>query len=220
MFLAKYKTPRIQHIDSDLDANYAWVAAVDSGTQDDATTLAELDACCVATAGRYTVTVDADYKQVRSAIQSLIVAAIGADFSGWGSLTPPSRTIAARHFVVPKSQRDDVYTDSEQVDMGLLFHRSSVVSREERAAKLIALLYNRLARSDMDTTVDSISGLLQDYIRFGREGTASGDPDGLYDFLAATSGYAFTGLAAQSIVPITGTLADLVTQTLAILRGE
>jgi hypothetical protein len=148
-----------------------------------------------------------DYKYVRKEIKTLVYAIAGADLSNWNNLSAPEKVMASKYFVVPKSYRDLVHTDSEQIEYGIGFNTKSIESRISRRAKAISVIYNGLAMSDADETIDDVSNtsnLLYKYINFGREGTVEGNPEALFDYLEARTGtaYATTGLKAKAFTPI------------------
>jgi hypothetical protein len=66
------------------------------------------------------------------------------------------------------------------------------------------------------------AGLKYIYTDFGVEGTASGDPVGLFDYFAGTPGtpYEATGLPTKGFTPDGMSLADLSNRCLDILTGE
>lgn len=158
-----------------------------------------------------------DYKFIRKEIYILVVA------SGFVNLTTPEKEIAAQWFVVDHLDRDTMYTTPQQIVYGAVHHANSVEAREARAGYVMMELYNRLETADINTVMTDVSNddLLHLYITNGREGTLQGDPEGLFDYMAAVSGtsYSGTGFAAKAITPLDGvTLAALTDQICTVLK--
>lgn len=158
-----------------------------------------------------------DYKFVR--YQIMIIAAT----IGWSNLTASEKEIAVKWFAVGKTERDEILTLDEQITQGYIHHRKSVESRKNRAEAVMVELYNRLTWLEVTSIINDIesSGLLNAYINFGKEGTLSGDPEGIYDYLnaEANTSFANTGLLAKNYTPTGITLPDLVTKIMDILKN-
>jgi len=158
-----------------------------------------------------------DYKAARAKIYASVVSA-----GGFVNLTAAQKIVASKWFVVTKSDRDTVHTQSQQVAYGEVFHVNSKESRRIRMQKAITQCYNRLTQADANTVINDANGLVEKYIEYGREGTVEGDPEELFDYIEARAGttYVVTGLAAKTFVPTdAGTLAQLVTDLMNILKN-
>lgn len=159
-----------------------------------------------------------DYKVVR---QKIIEGVIGA--GGFSNLSTDEKEIAARWFAVVKADRDTVYTTEQQVQLGLVFHTKSVEARQARSLAVVMEIYNRLSKSDADDCLgDVVSNQLDYYYsRYGREGTESGDPEGIYDYFQSVSEttWASTGLSSKTYTPVSGTLSELVDRIMDILKN-
>jgi hypothetical protein len=158
-----------------------------------------------------------DYKMFRSSLATYVAAV------GFANLSVADKTIASSHFVVSKADRDTVHTLTEQIVNGRQFHSLSVECRERRLFAAESELYNQLSKANADIVItDVVSGdLRESYLKYGREGTIEGDPLGIFDYIEARAGtlYAATGLAAKGYTPISGTLAELVTKIMGILKN-
>lgn len=162
-----------------------------------------------------------DYKVVRGEMTALVTS------TGWTNLTVTQKQIAAAWFCVAKTQRDEIYTTAQQIQLGMLFHANSIEARQMRVAHAVMDVYNRFSKADADMIMDEVKAdnLLELYVSNGREGTGKGDPEGLYDYIEATvgtkyaSGGVVPGMAAKSMTPINGhTLQQVVDHAMAILR--
>ena len=160
-----------------------------------------------------------DYKYVRTEIYKLVTA------SGWPNMTIPERTIAAQWFVVDKNERDQIFPTETQILIGLDFHKRSIEARTIRFMYASMEVYNRLPKEEANQIVADIKAdnLAEQYIEYGREGTAMGDPEGLFDYIMATSGTrygpsgAVPGVAAQDIHPSGMTKAEFLNQCSQII---
>ncbi len=158
-----------------------------------------------------------DYKFIRKEIYILVLT------KGFTNCTTAEKEIAAQWFVVAKTDRDTLYTTPQQIYYGAVHHMNSVEARESRAGYVMMELYNRLETADINTVMTDVSNddLLNLYVTTGREGTIMGDPEGLFDYMAAVSGtsYSGTGFAAKGITPSNGvTLAALADQICTVLK--
>lgn len=157
-----------------------------------------------------------DFKQHRKMIA--IVAAV----TGWSNLSLEQKQKASSIFAVQKSYRDEVHTAAEQEANSLIYHTSSIQSREARMTCCEAKVYNRLLPADADVVINDMKtyGLTISYIRHGREGIEEGDAEGVLDYIQATEAttYELTGLVTKGFTPITGSLQDLVDELVAIIK--
>jgi len=140
-----------------------------------------------------------DYKFIRQKIIETVQA------SGWTNLQQTEKELASRWFAVPQNLRSEVFSIEQQILIGMRFHTESIKARYTRFTHASMEVYNRLPKSKADEIVFDIEndGLAHKYIEYGREGINSGDPEGLFDYMLATSGtsYAANGIAAQDINP-------------------
>jgi len=158
-----------------------------------------------------------DYKYIRYEI--MIIAAV----TGWANLSLEEKTIAAKCFAVGLTERLEIFSVDQQINKGITHHRKSVQARSSREEAALSLLYAHLSPVDANMVVDDTDNLMSVYINRGREGTTSGDPEWLFDYIEATPGtsYETTGFARKSITPMGMSLNDLVTAVMRILRdGE
>jgi hypothetical protein len=142
-----------------------------------------------------------DYKFVRGQIQQLYTSI------GWVSLTTKEKEICCELFIATKTERDELYTTEQQVDMGEKFHKKSVESRRKRTERATAELGNRLLKTEYEDVMDDISAgtnLFDKYVFFGREGTVEGDTEGIFDYLESRAGtsYATTGFIDKVFTPL------------------
>lgn len=129
-----------------------------------------------------------DYKRQRANLINYVVQ------SG-GSMPVDELMGAAEHFCLPKEVRDMFYTVEEQIEFGKLFHARSIQSRERRYSEVSMQLFNRLTYTQaLEVAADLQSGNhVWNYINLGLEGTAVGDPTGVFDYFSSASGTVFSG---------------------------
>jgi hypothetical protein len=156
-----------------------------------------------------------DYKRLRTGL-TLYVAGVG-----FSSLSAADKAIAARYFVVSEADRLSVFTREEMSVHGAEFHAQSCATRRTRLEKAEAVLYAYFALADVHALTELIQAttVREDYVEFGIETLAGDGKAGLYDWVQATSGtaYSATGFAALSYTPVEGTLASVVTRIMEIL---
>ena len=134
-----------------------------------------------------------DYKFIRYEI--MVIAAV----TGWANLTTEEKTLAAKYFAVGKTERDEIYTLDQQIDIGMLHHINSVESRNIRLAKVQMHLFNRLGKADIAIMSADVEGLTDHYLTEGVEGTLEGDGEGIFDYVDGTarSNHKWDGLGAD-----------------------
>ncbi len=165
-----------------------------------------------------------DYKYIRKEINSRVQTI------GWGNLTNDEKEIAVKIFcsAVSQSERAEVYSEAIQRQLSLLHFQAMQESRAMRYARSQAEAFLFLSQAEQDVIITDViaESVAQKYLSFGREGTESGDPEGLFDYINATTGtkYAVGGLGplgirAQSWTPYGRTLDQLCDDMLDILRG-
>lgn len=156
---------------------------------------------------KYGLATGYDYKYVRIQIYILVTTI------GWTNLSIAEKTIASIWFVVVKSQRDEVHTLEEQKANGRTHHEKSRQNRYDRHTAALMDVYNRLEKADAQSVLKRLedSNLLHLYIEYGIEGTASGDIEGIMDYVNSVAGtsFALNGLIEETYIPVEGTLTDL-----------
>lgn len=127
------------------------------------------------------ILINKDYKYIRNEIM-ILAATIG-----WSNLSSTEKDIAARIFAVGETERDELFTIEEQIDLGLLHHIYSKASREMRLAKTQMQLFNRLSKTDWSEVAIDTEALIPHYLNEGIEGTVEGDTEGLFDYVDGDS---------------------------------
>lgn len=158
-----------------------------------------------------------DYKNFR------LMYGIHVSERGFGGLSLFEKQMAAQHFVVDLAARSTVYTIAQQIEFGRIYHELSTACRNERMKKCQLTIYGRLNKSDWQVLLSDVSPLLFSYINYGCEGTDSGDPIGVYDFLSAKPGTIFenTGMPKKNMYPLDGTtIQQLSEDCLNALKGK
>lgn len=162
-----------------------------------------------------------DYKNFRKSLM-IYAATVGFD-----ALDDADKRTCAEHFAVGTAERNSVYTIEEQIIFGKEFHRKSTECREERLKRCVTECYNRLKKNEADEIIDDLTAkaspdLILAYINFGREGTDSGDPEGIYDYVQAKAGTQFEadGLARKPFSPIGLSMDELARKLIDILSGN
>jgi len=158
-----------------------------------------------------------DYKARRKSI------IIDVATRGFSNLNPREKKLASEHFAVAKADRDTVHTMEEQVTFGTKFHIHSIESRDNRRLSAVGEVYNRLTSGtdQMDLMAD-VSGLLEQYVKYGIEGTLEGDIEGLFDYIEGRTGTTWetTGLPSKTGYTIEGmTLTQLKDRLMDILAN-
>lgn len=111
---------------------------------------------------------------------------------GFNNLSQQEKTIVAKEFCASKEDRDTVFTVEEQVQNGKRFHSMSVEARKKRRVSAEALVYNRInAPVEQVDLINDVAQLLNIYVEFGIEGTETGDPEGILDYVDGTAGTVF-----------------------------
>lgn len=161
-----------------------------------------------------------DYKKYRKWLMEYAATV------GFSSLPFEEQVEVAKNFACSVADIDSVLSFPEKVSSGGNFHANSQEARRARWRRVEVVLYNYLGTADKNTVINDISGeglsLIENYKERGREGTESGDPTGVFDYLNATAGtvYETVGLRAKSITPNGLTVDALADLCLEILRGN
>jgi hypothetical protein len=130
---------------------------------------------------------------------------------------------ASEHFCTTHEVRDQFFTMDEQVDLGNIFNQRAIQDRQVRADKGISVLMNYLTYLESVTVINDLSKdeLIDNYIKYGIEGTSEGDPEGLFDYFESTEGTAFedNGFLEKTFIPRDSlTIAQLSAKIMDILR--
>jgi len=137
-----------------------------------------------------------DYKFIRDRIIELFQSI------GWTNLTLEEKQICSQYFAVPKSNRNEIYTIEEQIELGSTYNRNSIESRKLRSGKASVEIRNRLIKSESNEILDDVfnvsSNMFNTYIENGREGTIEGDPEGLFDYIESRIGTSFEGIGFKN----------------------
>jgi len=136
-----------------------------------------------------------DYKKYRNWLKNYVVV------NNFYSLSLDEQTLCVQNFAVDRTERDTIYNEQDQINYGTIYHKKSVDSRNKRVSVVIAEIHNRLNEADAKQVVadlvHGVSGsddnLIWKYESFGVEGTLEGDVDGLFDYVEARTGSAFSG---------------------------
>lgn len=121
-----------------------------------------------------------DYKQARSDMKLKLVAS-----GGFNNLLLDNKKIVSSWFIVPKTDRDSVYSTLEQIKLGEVYHYYSKLARQLRLSKVLMFFYNILTNEQINQVLTLISTLATNYVDFGIEGTLEGNVEGLFDFIEA-----------------------------------
>lgn len=122
-----------------------------------------------------------DYKYVRNEIM-ILAATIG-----WTNLTSTEKTIAANMFAVGSTERDELYTIEQQIELGITHHLNSMEARQTRLTYVQMELFNRLPKLDWEEVAGETLSLTTRYVNEGLEGTVEGDLPGLLDYVDGES---------------------------------
>lgn len=161
-----------------------------------------------------------DYKFVRDIIGGLVLTETN-NLADWNTYDAAKQEIAARWFVVPEAQREDVYTIEQQIGLGQIFNKCSVEARTLRVSKATSEIYNRLSGSEAQVIINDVTGsdnLFVTYVNFGREGSEEGDGEGLFDYMEGRTGTTWesTGFDSYSYTPIGYT--DMATLSIDLMK--
>lgn len=118
--------------------------------------------------------------------------------NGFSGMTQLEKEIAASNFVVGKSDRDTIFSNTEEQSNWKTFIESSQNARERRWKAAKAYISYVLAPSDgldIAITTNKLSG---EYITYGIEDVASDGVDGLLDWIGNTGSYTETGFSSKS----------------------
>lgn len=117
------------------------------------------------------------YQQVRNILWTLLIAEIGANFAGWGSLSLAKKLIAAKWGLAPYALRLSVITEGEDIiNFKELLEQTAGTRKEnlfgrdrivEEMRQYIGLNYFRtevMTKVDIDDLYATIKGYITDFI--------------------------------------------------------
>jgi hypothetical protein len=107
--------------------------------------------------------------------------------NGWTGLTTEEKEIAAQHFAVGPTQRNEVYTSDEQQQHWTQFIIEAEKTRNRRWHEAKGYISFTLPLIDSIDLGKSTNGLSNEYITYGIESYAKDGVDGLFDWLEGTS---------------------------------
>ena len=118
--------------------------------------------------------------------------------TGFSGLTQRDMEYAAQNFCVSKSDRDTIYTDSEQEGFWDVFVKKSKETRSLRWDKAKTYVSYRLSPTDSsDLAVDTLL-LNQKYIEYGIESLVEDGQDGLLDWVEGEGSFTSNGFPSKS----------------------
>lgn len=128
---------------------------------------------------------------------------------------------AAEHFCLPTEVRDMFFTLEQQIEFGKAFHKRSTQSRERRYSEVSMQLFNRLTYMQaLEVAADLQPGNhVWNYINLGLEGTAVGDPLGVFDYFTSNTSTVFSGAGflEKPWTPLGYTIPELSNKIMDIL---
>lgn len=117
--------------------------------------------------------------------------------TGFSGLTQGDKEYAAQNFCVSKSDRDTIYTDTEQEGFWGTFVTKSKEARSLRWDKAKTYVSYRLSPTDSsDLAVDTLL-LNQKYIEYGIESLVEDGQDGLFDWLKNEGNFINNGFSQK-----------------------
>lgn len=161
--------------------------------------------------------VNIDYKKAREEIRKLV------DVLEWENLSNTEKDISVRLFIVGSECRNELYTLTEQVQLGATHHENSIRSRFIRLSAIQLFLFNTLEKHDWQEVGLELTqtGLLDRYVNQGIEGTLEGDIEGFFDYVLSREGTSFenSGFLNKTYTPIGMTLQQIADKAIDILKN-
>ncbi len=117
--------------------------------------------------------------------------------TGFSGLTQGDKEYAAQNFCVPKSDRDTIYTDSEQEGFWDIFVKKSKETRGLRWENAKAFISYRLSPLDSSDLAVSTLDLNQRYVEYGIESLSEDGQDGLFDWLKNEGNFINNGFSQK-----------------------
>ena len=117
--------------------------------------------------------------------------------TGFSGLTKSDKEYAAQNFCVSKSDRDTIYTDSEQEGFWDIFVKKSKETRGLRWENAKAFISYRLSPLDSSDLAVSTLDLNQRYVEYGIESLSEDGQDGLFDWLKNEGNFINNGFSQK-----------------------
>lgn len=117
--------------------------------------------------------------------------------TGFSDLTQSDKEYAAQNFCVSKSDRDTIYTDSEQEVFWDIFVKKSKETRGLRWENAKAFISYRLSPLDSSDLAVSTLDLNQRYFEYGIESLSEDGQDGLFDWLKNEGNFINNGFSQK-----------------------
>ena len=107
--------------------------------------------------------------------------------NGWGNLSTSEKQVAAEHFAVGSTERDEVYTSDEQQRHWNDFIIRAEKTRNQRWHAAKGYISYTLPLSDSIDLGKSTNSLSNEYITYGIHSYTNDGVDGLFDWFEGTS---------------------------------
>lgn len=117
--------------------------------------------------------------------------------TGFSGLTQSDKEYASQNFCVSKSDRDTIYTDSEQEGFWNIFVKKSKETRGLRWENAKAFISYRLSPLDSSDLAVSTLDLNQRYVEYGIESLSEDGQDGLFDWLKNEGNFINNGFSQK-----------------------
>jgi len=117
--------------------------------------------------------------------------------TGFSGLTKSDKEYASQNFCVSKSDRDTIYTDSEQEVFWDIFVKKSKETRGLRWENAKAFISYRLSPLDSSDLAVSTLDLNQRYVEYGIESLSEDGQDGLFDWLKNEGNFINNGFSQK-----------------------
>jgi hypothetical protein len=117
--------------------------------------------------------------------------------TGFSGLTQSDKEYASQNFCVSKSDRDTIYTDSEQEGFWDIFVKKSKETRGLRWENAKAFISYRLSPFDSSDLAVSTLDLNQRYVEYGIESLSEDGQDGLFDWLKNEGNFINNGFSQK-----------------------
>lgn len=160
-----------------------------------------------------------DYKVGRDYIKSVILNKAETEELAFDTLSTIEKQIASIHKVGLEVQRMNSLSIDVHNDAMVFYLKNTNEVRQIRSAYAETLIRNELNALDR-LQVMGISGeVFSNYLKFGIEGSDSGDPIGITDYLKAKQGTPFAqiGLRVSNYQPVNLTVEELADKVVRIL---
>jgi len=118
--------------------------------------------------------------------------------TGFSGLTQTDKEYAAQNFCVSKTDRDTIYTDSEQEGFWGIFVKKSKETRSLRWEKSKVFISYRLSLTDSSDLAVSTLDLNQRYVEYGIESLSEDGQDGLFDWINGEGSFVSNGFPSKT----------------------